>query len=188
MKGYIVTEGASDAVLLRSLLEAELPDSVGIVAAGGRSSVVSFAKSILVSRREPVALVMDADTIDPAAVRGQEREVYDLLRAASYRTPFRLFLAVPELEALLFADVEALSRLVGVEVTWQEAREAEVRPGKVLDEILGRSPEVRTREALLARMGTGAAGAIRGHPLLRDLSEFVRQPTAWDPWKNAGAA
>jgi hypothetical protein len=188
MKGCIVTEGEWDAALLRTLLEPELAQAIRVVAAGGRSSVVSYATSILVSKREPVALVLDADTVDAAAVRSQERVIYDPVRAAAYRTPFRLFLMVPQLETVLFRDVEVLSHLTGVEVGQQDLREAEVRPKQVLEELLRLSPQVKTREALLTRMDAGTAARIRRDPLLLDLFQFVRRPTVWDPWNRAGAA
>lgn len=107
MKAYVVTEGASDAAMVsRALTGAGLED-VHVAAAGGRSSAISLARSILRSRRRPVALVMDADTTDPARVREQEQVLSDLVSGSTKSPSFRVFLAVPVMESAARDAAEA---------------------------------------------------------------------------------
>jgi hypothetical protein len=105
MKAYVVTEGAYDAALVPRALTSAGLENVHVAAAGGRSSAVSLARSILRSRRRPVALVMDADTTDPTRVREQAQVLSDLVfsdgvSGSTKSASFRVFLAVPVMESV----------------------------------------------------------------------------------------
>src|SRR5947207_6144800 len=73
MDVHVVTEGKTDELLVRKLLTDELihHPQIRVVEAGGRSSAQSLARSILGARSEPVAVVIDADTVDSAQLSGQ---------------------------------------------------------------------------------------------------------------------
>lgn len=185
MKSYIVTEGQFDAEFLMMLLASEFPEPVLVSAAGGRSSSISFAKSILASRHEPVALFMDAETIEPAGVREQERVLYDLIHTAAQSTPFRVFLAIPELEIVFFQDPEVLAALVGGEVTAQDVQEAQYRPRSVLDRLCRRGNLVSGRMELLARLTPDLSRRLARHTLVQSLIQFIRRPVIWEPWKHS---
>ncbi|HEX8273367.1 MAG TPA: hypothetical protein VF615_12060 [Longimicrobiaceae bacterium] len=186
MKSYIVAEGEFDAELLTKLVESEIPEPVLVSPAGGKSSAISFAKSILASRLEPVALVTDAETIESASVREQERVLYDLIRTAAQSTPFRVFLAVPELEIVFFQDPQVLAVLVGCEVTAQDVQEAQYRPRAVLDRLCQRGRTGKGREELLTRLTPDLSRRLAKHALVQSLIQFIRRPVVWEPWKNSG--
>ncbi|MGD0091880.1 MAG: hypothetical protein ABSE73_18350 [Planctomycetota bacterium] len=101
---FLITEGKSDQLVLRSLLPKETVKRLKMVAGNGRYSAISQTESILAMGGRPVAVVVDADT---SAVRAVEelREMLQFgLRQAASGTPYLLRIAVPEIEFLLLSD------------------------------------------------------------------------------------
>lgn len=185
MNAYVVTERAEDAELLRRMLSsAGLPD-FHVSSAGAKSSAISLAKSILLSRGVPVAVVLDADTLDPRSVAEQETVYYDLLRSASPRVPFRVFFAVPALQGILFSDPAALSHIVGKPVSAAALRDGEFRPAQVLQDLVDPRTNGNWRAYLVDRIQPSDAASLAKHPLVRDLAEFIRHPRAWSPESQA---
>src|SRR6266480_6313883 len=66
---YIVVERVSDEVILRRLLPRPLVQLSLFVISEGRSAAVSTARTLLTLSRGPVALVVDADTVDQSRVQ-----------------------------------------------------------------------------------------------------------------------
>jgi predicted ATP-dependent endonuclease of OLD family len=97
MRHYIVVEGHSDELLLRSLLPEDVEDKVIIVVAGGKSSAMQLANSLSVAKRAPVALVIDADTENADRIREDELDFQDFASALPVETPPVLFLGVPDI-------------------------------------------------------------------------------------------
>jgi hypothetical protein len=90
---FLVVEGASDAAVMRTLITAaQIPD-MAVISGQGKSSAMSLAKSLAVSRAARVAVLVDADTRDPRQIDEQRRTFSDLQGSAVGLT--RLFLAVP---------------------------------------------------------------------------------------------
>src|ERR1700683_4415144 len=124
MKAYVLTEGPADVAFLQRIIKGKVKAPLEFVAAGGKSAVTSMAQSLIVSRRAPVAVVLDADTLDPELVSEQERIYSDRRGAYSQGVPFRFFLAVPEMEHLLFEPPGLLGGELGIQISKQEASEA----------------------------------------------------------------
>lgn len=181
MKCHVVVEGKFDAGLLGRILEANHLTDVAVSAAGDRSSTLSFAQSLLATRRQPVALLLDANTLDEPVVEEQEQIYYDLLRSASRSTPFRIFSAVPSLDVIFFSDLELLSELLGHSISPEQVREARFRPRAVLEDLLRNVAGGRDRFWLLTRIDAAAGRRLARHPLVKSVISFVRKPTAWAP-------
>jgi hypothetical protein len=181
MKTHIVTEGVLEMQLLDKLLQAAGAENYRISAAGAKSSVISFARSILSSRQSPVALVMDADTVDADKIKEQEWIYYDLLRTASRKAPFQVFLAVPEIEILFFSDPQALGDFLGTPISSDTLRGAEFRPKEALEDLLRRTRADERRAWLIEKLDERTAGRLARHPLIQNLATFVAQPTRWSP-------
>lgn len=177
MKSYIVTEGRADAELLSRILGAVALPPVHVTDAGGKSSALPLAKSILAGRQSPVALVLDADSLDPVRTSEQERLYSDLMRAASRRVPFRVFLAQPSLERALFDDSATLSRVLGVDIPESMVEEAQFRPQEVLERLIRRSEKVHSRASLPSDIDNEAAGRFAHVPFFRSIIDFVTNPS-----------
>lgn len=185
MNSYVVTEGKLEAEFLRRILLSAGLSDMHVIAAGGKSSVISLARSILATRSSPVAVVLDADTIDGISIREQETVYYDLLRMASARTPFRLFFAIPEFEGILFHDLDALKRILAIDIPEEAIREARYQPKKVLVNLI---PERAVLTWIIPRVDDDAAASMARHPLMRSLIDFLKKPTYWSPEAQAPAA
>lgn len=178
MKSYVLTEGPSDAVLVERVLRGRVASEPEVVAGGGRSSVVSLAKSILLSRPAVVAILLDADTLDPARVLGQETEWSDLLRATSNQRRFRFVQAVPEIEVVLFESAVRWEELLGrpLEEWGVNQSDALVRPREALRRILGHA-QIGTREVLFDRLDAQSIESMADHRMFREIITFLHHPS-----------
>lgn len=172
MKTYIVAQTEFQTQLLRRLLETqELPEHT--VLRGGRFTMALSLGSTLLSRRSaPVLVVMDADSVEPHRVREQKAELGYLLPAGnSGGIPADVLMAVPQVEAVLFHDPEALECVLGRPLTEREKIEGEFRPRAVLERLLADTQ--MDEDALLERINSRAAERFAAHPLIRELAREI---------------
>lgn len=111
MKVWIVVEGPSDLAVLRSLLPKEVQSVCSFTPTGGRSNILSVARTLLVKHQEPVAVLTDTDSLDPAAIRDSYVTSEQLLRAAAGGIPFKVIPCIPVMESIFFESTEILSRI-----------------------------------------------------------------------------
>ena len=110
MKTYLLVEGQSDLAFFRRLLPPEIQPQTAIVTVGGRSNITSMARSLMVMKRRPVALVTDSDAVEKVAVEQRQQTLEELVGSASAGVPYKVILAVPEIESWFFAVPEVLER------------------------------------------------------------------------------
>lgn len=175
MKVYVVTEGPADVALFERVIKGVVKDGPVFVAAGAKSAVISMAQSLMVSRHAPVAVVLDADTSDPDLVLEQKGIYSDILRAYSQGVPFRVFLAVPSVEHLLFEQPGLLERELAIHISARDMGEAMVRPKQTLDRLTKRS-SFKSRDGFLANLSDQAARELAQLPLMDALIRFLRSP------------
>lgn len=111
MKLMIVVEGKDDVAVLRALLPTDIVSASDMFLAGGRSTLVSFARTLLVKHRRPLAVLMDTETLDPSAIAEIVTTANHLLGAVAGGTPFRVIYCIPELEAVFFEAPIDLKRI-----------------------------------------------------------------------------
>lgn len=168
MSTHVVVEGESGCALLRRILlrrQAPLSISCG----GGNVESASLARSIAMTRGVPVALVLDSDSVDEEMIAEQEQGYGSLLRVA--HVPSRLVLAVPEVEIVLFHECALLERILGVEITGMDWLEGRFQPRKVLLRLLAAAGH--TMEELPGMIDDAAAERLAGHPVIRQVEDFV---------------
>jgi hypothetical protein len=132
MKAYLVVEGLTDAKLLSSLLPPEIQEQTAVVPAGGRANLTSAARTLLVTRRKPLAVLVDADTVDASSVLDLRRETEEWIRAVSGGVPFKVFMMVPEIEALLFRVPAAVERIAGQQLSADNMTLSRYKPHQVI--------------------------------------------------------
>jgi hypothetical protein len=174
MKAYIVTEGEWDRSLLQHLLPPDVAEDVTIVTAGGGSGAVSMARSLLVRRQAPVALVVDADSISPALVRERALSLRELLRSVSVNTPAEVFLAVPEMGVVFFQSPGLLERILGVEIPDTLSILAEARPKEALGRLFADHKTLRSMPQMLGALTLLDLEELRKTKLIAGLNEFLR--------------
>jgi hypothetical protein len=186
MKTYVLTEGPADVAFLQRVIKGKVEGPPEFVAAGGKSAVTSMAQSLIVSRRAPVAVVLDADTLDPELVLEQERIYSDRLGAYSQGVPFRFFFAVPEIDNLLFESPVLLGNELGIQVSRQDASESIVHPRQVLERLIKRSP-FKSRQELFINLTENSVKELARLPLVDALVSFLRKPHRLEAWHRAQA-
>lgn len=174
---YIVTEGESDRALLERVFRTELRAGVvEIVTSRGGTAALSTARTLVAVRKAPVALVIDADTTDERRIEERRDYLAEALRAASPGTSWKIFLAVPELEAVLFDDPSVIEWTLGVHVTDAHRQLAKFQPKHVLEGLFLQK-HIRTRIDFVNRMPETAVQSLRESTLIKEIREFLEQST-----------
>jgi hypothetical protein len=172
MKIYIVTEGQFEADLLQALIP-RLPETeVVLVPAGSMYSIHSMARSLLVQRGAPVAVVVDAHSVDEATIRERRQSSEEIIGMVAGRIPIRVVVAAPELETIFFEDEDLLQRVFGTLPLELRIR-AEAQPAKVLEQLCATSQTVRNRFDLLAQLTQADIEILQETAPLKELLEFI---------------
>ncbi|CAN1212379.1 DUF4276 domain-containing protein [Tumidithrix helvetica PCC 7403] len=179
MIAYIICEGAYDNQLLKAVLPPQLLKQVEVVSAGGISSVKSLARSLVVRRQAPVAIVVDADSTVPELIQMQIRDITEIVESVSVNTPVKAILFVPEMEAIFFQDPELLERLLGYRPSQDLLGLAVSQPRKALEQMLAQSEKVHNQSQLIDQLAHENLEILRNAPVIQELIHFlesVREP------------
>jgi hypothetical protein len=175
MAAYVLTEGNSDTELLKKLLRPDLLQGVELVNGRGVSSAVSLARSLLVTRRKPVALVIDADSTNRDVAQERQRSTQEVVSAVAPRVPVRIVVAVPEIEGLFFHDPKVIERLLGRPLRGEELALARVHPKESLSRVMLGSRDFHGVGDIFNAAGPAEIETFRSFPAIRELSEFLEQ-------------
>ncbi len=174
-RSYVVVEGNLDSLLLNRVLADEV--AAGDVGIFHAVSPVSAARSLLVVRRVPVAILCDSDTTDAERLQENRDELEDALAAAGPRNSWRLIFAVPELESCFFDDAAFLTA-AGLRVPTAElAERARFKPKEVLATLL-REAGIPSESAFIAGLPDAALNILRNGKLIGQVFEFVNDSVA----------
>lgn len=174
-KVLVVTEGASDAAVLKVLLRT-LPVPSEVVSANGRSSALSLARTLAGIRQTPTVLVIDADSTDPEAVEERRRFLRESLSQVAPPEMWRVIILVPELEIVFFDAPEVLAKLIGRKPTPSQLRDARYRPKEVLVSLFGlQPPYVKRIERILRGLDPSQ---LWRNPALAELKSFVLEQSS----------
>jgi hypothetical protein len=114
--------------------------------------VTSIARTILATRWEPVAVMVDADAVGDRSIGERRAGLGEVLGQFGAPSLFRVLLFVPEMEAAFFHDQRLVDDLTaGRALTAEDKVRAEYEPRNVLSRLLreqGREPEDWIRVAV----------------------------------------
>ena len=173
MKAYVVVEGLSDAKLITSLIPQQIQQQTTVVPAGGRNNLTSAARTLLVTRRKPLAVLVDADTVDESSVLDLRRETEEWIRAVSGGVPFKVFMMVPEIEALLFRVPVAIERITGQPLSADNMALSRYKPHQVIQQ-LGPDKSVII-EQVVNGLTDEEVNVIRETSPIKELIEFLSE-------------
>lgn len=176
IKPYLVVEGRVDELILRRLLPDDAIQAIEIVVAHGSYSAQSLATTLLEVRRRPLALVVDADTTNPAAVQERIDLLRYLVRQAAGNVPYAVFVAVPEIEVVLLHDRSLFEHMVGQQLSDLEWRLAQLSPKEAIGNLAGSSLGV---EGILSRLTDEDVNVLRQHALIKGLKDFLANHIDW---------
>ncbi|MFM7437509.1 MAG: hypothetical protein ACKO2V_02750 [Snowella sp.] len=176
MIAYIVCEGSTDVKLLQRILPQELLKDVEIVPAGGLFAIKSLARSLVVSRQVPVAIVADADTVDSNVIQERISSIEEMVQSVAIHTPVKVILAVPSIEIIFFEDIGLLSHLL--EYDPSQAQEmmnlAKSQPDKAIGKFLDRSHEYSKRNGLINQLTNDDLEILRKVPFMQEIIYFLQ--------------
>jgi len=167
-RAYIVTKGQWDTALLKLLLPENLARDTSFVTGSGSYSAQSIARSILAVKQLPVALVVDANTVNEQAICERRDFLRELLHQAAAGVPCEAFLAIPEIEIVFFHDQTLLERISGEKMTQAQWSTFRFHPKEILLTILEETPE-RT----LATLDSEAIRILQRYPLVLEIGQFL---------------
>lgn len=173
MKAYIVCEDKYDVFLLKYLLPEELIRDVEFVSAGGLSAIKSLARSLIVRRQAPVAIVVDADTTLSEQVDQKLQDIQEIVENIAANTPVKVILAVPEIEVVFFQDANLLLNLLGYSPSQDILNLATHQPRKALDQLLGQSEVTQDRYQLVNRLTREDIKILRGNVVIQEVIQFL---------------
>ena len=171
-KVIIVVEGKTDELILNAVSPRSLQRKIQFVVGSGRYSAQSIARTILAYERQPVALVLDADTTDESKVKEQVAYFQKALGEVASDIPYQAFIVVPEIEIILFENQTYLEKLAQRKISQEELDYAQTAPKKALESFLG-GRSVSPMHAALKQLDDITLKSIHDHPLMKGLCNFV---------------
>jgi hypothetical protein len=172
-KMIVVTEGITDVLIMRALLNKQLTMGMRFFAAQGRESLVTLARNLLVHEGDPVFMVMDVAT---AELPNRDEMVAEAMRALSaIAAPgtFQVFVFTPEIEIVFFEAPDALQRAIGTTVPTPTLEEGRVRSKPVLHRLLAEA-KIPNMESLIRKMDEQAIQSLSSGKQAAALREKVR--------------
>jgi hypothetical protein len=170
----LLVQGEAAVVFFHKLLEPDLPGEVEIVDAGTGETEVSAYGVQELGDDAVVGLVVDAGSCDPMEYRWVRQTNESRLLDKAPPDQWKVFLVVPELEALLFQSQEVLHQLMGHEFTAQQLERARTQPRQVLQQMLGQPYRYRYDPELAHRLESVDLSSLRSLPLREEILSFYR--------------
>ncbi len=176
MIAYIVCEGTSDVELLRKTLPKELLDEVGFVAGGRLSSVKSLARSLIVRRQVPIAIVADADSIVPSLIQERISGLEELMESVAINTPVKAILAVPSIDIIFFQDTALLCRALGYEPSQEVLNLAISQPKQVIQQLIAQSQMSYSQftQQFTQQFTNEDLEVLRKSPVIEQMIQFLQ--------------
>jgi hypothetical protein len=170
---YILTDSEFPSALLERLLTEEERACVWIKAFSG-TSMYSMARTLLASRGTPVAVVIDADTPSSKGVTRVWQDADDLLGdVARTLLPYKIIVAVPEIEVLFFRSPELLRRRFDGAVTDHLLELAQYSARGALRKLAADGDSEKLRWEILKSLTDEDVAALRQSDLVREVLEFI---------------
>ncbi len=174
MNAYIVCEGDFDAQLLQVVLPKELLNEVEIVAAGGLSAVKSLARSLLVRRQVPIAIVVDADSVSTDLVQERRNSIEEIVESVAVDTPIKVILAVPTIEIVFFQNGLLLPRLLGFEPSESVLELATSQPRKALEQLFSESRNGHSLSQIINQLTDTDIEILRTASVIQEITNFLQ--------------
>lgn len=176
MSVYVAAVGKPATTLLARILCDTLRADVRVEENSTRSGAIGLGSTLLSPAYEqPVTVVLDANTLEEGPLEEQRSTVEHLLWMGSSGAPFRLVLAVPQVEAVLFADRAGLERALGRAIADDDFFEARFRPKAVFKRLVGEDDGEERARAVIDRLDHAALVRMAQHPLIQEIAAFVEE-------------
>lgn len=177
---YLFVEGPTDEEFLRRVLPDDLMKETELVRAGNSARITSLARSFLARRRTPIAVFMDADSLNPTVIEDRRESTEELIQAAAGSIPVKVVLVVPELESWFFTVPEAIARVLGEGPSEDLLALGPRDPKGVLEQLSRRSKVEWDTFAAIRALDAKEIERIRARPDVTELSQFLKKVLSED--------
>jgi hypothetical protein len=134
-KILIVTEGESDAQLLRELLPENKLKDFSILPADGFSSALSKVKSLLIQNKGPILFLLDSDTTDKDRIEEKKEFVDTYINSKYYNGLLKTIWAIPEFEIIFFDKKNLMEDQLNKTISDDVWELAKISPKNTLERI-----------------------------------------------------
>lgn len=145
---------------------------VKFVNGAGQYGAESMARTLLLDRRRPVLLVIDADTNDPDAIAGYQEDLEFLTRKVAASTLFKILQAVPTIESVFLQDRTLFEQLINHQLTDLEWQLGQKQPKELLDPLPGGATNFV--QTTLSQITEPMHCFFRQHPLIQEITAFLK--------------
>jgi hypothetical protein len=171
---YILVEGPTDAEFLRRILPEDVLGDVELVDAGGNAGIPSLARSLIVRRNRPVAVLMDSDSLDTDMIEERQQSTEELIQAANGSIPIKVVLAIPEIEAWFFAAPELIERILGGKAQDEWLSFGKRDPKGVLQQLAENANKKWDTNQAINALDSQDIERIRAVPEVAELISFLQ--------------
>jgi hypothetical protein len=140
-----------------------------------RSNAIMSACGVLSDYLTPTVLLLDSDTLEERLLMERRNTVEGILDRGHGRTPYRLILAVPQVEAILFSDREGFEKALGRKVADLDWFEARFRPRAVFRRLLGDREFAEGALEVINALDDAALQRMARHPIIQEIRGFIAE-------------
>jgi len=169
---YIILSSHPSARLVKRLIA---DSSVDLEYADYKTDAIMRAWGTLGSEQCPTIVLLDSDSVEQRAIVDEYAESNGLLKLRCGRTPYRLILAIPQAETILFSDRDGLERALGRKVADLDWFEARFRPRAVLSRLLGDGDYDEKALAFIDALDEAALRRMAQHEIVQEIREFIEE-------------
>jgi 5S rRNA maturation endonuclease (ribonuclease M5) len=168
----IVTEGKTDAELLKRILNGENKGiKFEILSSSGFSSALATARSLLADSINPVVLFIDSDTTNTDEVLEKNKFVESYTGARLHKGKLKTIWAVPEAEILFFTNKDVLQTVLKKEISEDVWEIGKFAPRKALEKLSG-----KTKPQFLDWLKNAhVRNELRKNELITEILDFAEQ-------------
>jgi hypothetical protein len=130
---------------------------------------------MLAEKRMPVAVVIDADSPEQEVAAERQRNAEEVLGDAASGVPFRVIVAVPELEILFFQRPQLLRKVYAKSVTALITELGQVSPRRALQKLDPNLSSEHLRFKILRAIDETDIKAVRATALIKVLLTFLTE-------------
>ena len=181
MNVFAILDSMPAARLVRRIIGDE---SFEVFNAGERSNAIMMACGALSRELTPTVLLLDSETLEDRMLTESRLTVGGILDRSHGRTPYRLILAIPQVEAILLSDREGFEKALGRKVADLDWFEARFRPRAVFRRLLGDPEDFEDRAlAVINALDDAALQRMGRHSIIQEIRSFMAE--VQEPSKHA---
>lgn len=175
IKAYVIAESKLEIIIIKKFLPDKLIEGTNFIAPG-KYDARPLATTILGADRIPVALIVNTRADDKDIVAEKFNDINFLMRGASPGIPYKVVMAVPEIEVVLLQNRDLIEKIIGQNFTDLEWEYALSHPNRFLSRFLGdRSQYIQT---IFENINATELSQFQQHPIIIEITNFLSSVSA----------